>query len=249
MSESIRTYTFSQLNESLIQQYRKIVRSAFPEVIFQSEIVKHGWPTIEKYFPEYQIFFIDDDDNLIGLLNSIPIFWNHPLHDLPDEGWDWLVEKGIKGYENNIKPNCLGGLQIIVSKDHLGKGYSKKLITEGRKKQSELGFKNFVIPIRPTFKSNYPEMDMEEYIDFKTEGKVYDPWIRTHLSSGAEIIKVCPRAMTITGDIKYWEGLLGRKIEKSGYYIVEGALNTVLIHKEENVGIYHEDNIWINYQA
>jgi len=95
LTETIRIHTFTELNNTQIQQYKSIVKSAFPPVIFQSDIVKHCWPIIEKYFPEFQLFFIDTNDNLIGLINSIPIYWDRSLSDLPDEGWDWLVEKGI----------------------------------------------------------------------------------------------------------------------------------------------------------
>jgi len=247
MINTLKKYTLDQLDEALFQQYKDTVRSSFPDVIFQSEIVKHRWPTIEKYFPEFQLFYIDSNDKLIGFLNSIPIYWDQPVEDLPDEGWDWLVEKGINGYEDQIKPNCIGGLQIIVSKDYLGNGYSKMLIEEGKKIQHNLGFKNFIIPIRPTFKSKYPEMDMEEYIQFKKEEKIYDPWIRTHQANGAKFIKVCPNAMNISGDINYWEGLMNSKIKKSGYYIVDGALNPVWMDLAKNHGEYNEANIWINY--
>ena len=247
MIKPIKTYTFTQLNKTQLQQYKNVVRASFPDVIFQSEIVKHCWPTIEKYFPEFQLFFIDSNEMLVGFLNSIPIYWDKPMTDLPDEGWDWLVEKGIEGYENKIKPNCLGGLQIIVTKEYLGNGYSKMLIAEGKKIQTSLGFKNFILPIRPTFKSKYPEMDMEEYIHFKQGEKIYDPWIRTHNSSGAKIIKVCPKAMHIKGDINYWEGLMNSKIVKSGYHIVEGALNPVWMDVEKDFGEYNEANIWIRY--
>ena len=243
----IRTYTFLELSESQVTTYKNTVQSAFPEVIFQSEVVKHCWSKIERYFPDYQIFYIDSNDDLIGFINAIPIFWNQPVSELPDEGWDWLVERGIEGFEKNIKPNCIGGLQIIVSKKYLGKGYSKRLVAEGKKIKEKLGFDNFIIPIRPTFKSQFPEMDMNAYIDFKKGGKLYDPWIRTHLSSGAKVIKVCPNAMYIHGSIAYWEDLIGKKINTSGQYAVEGALNLVSMNLENDIGEYHEDNIWIHY--
>jgi len=235
------------LNETQFQQYKNTVRSAFPEILFQSEIVKNCWPTIEKYFPEFQLFIIDDNDNLIGFLNTLPIYWDQPLSELPDEGWDWLVNKGIHGYETNIKPNCLGGLQIIVCKEHLGKGYSKILIAEGKKVIMKFGFENFIIPIRPTFKSKFPEMEMNAYINLKQDQKTYDPWIRVHLTSGAKIIKICPRAMHIFGNIEMWEQLKGQKILNSGNYLIEGALNPVSIDVENDFGEYFEDNIWINY--
>lgn len=243
----IKKYTHSELSTQLLKQYKKTVHSAFPDIIFESEIVKECWSKIEKYFPEYQLFYVDEKDNLIGFINAIPFYWDRPLDELPDEGWDWEVKIGIEGYENNIKPNCLGGLQIIVAKEHLGKGYSKQLVEEGKKIKEKMGFKNFLLPIRPTFKSKYPEMDMKDYINLKIDDKIFDPWIRTHLSSGAKIIKICPKAMHIFGDLPVWERLLNQKIYNSGSYLVEGALNPVQIQVEKNYGEYFEDNIWINY--
>jgi GNAT superfamily N-acetyltransferase len=240
-------YTFSELNPSLLAQYKKIVRASFPDIIFESEVVKHSWDKIETYFPEYQIFYVDEEGNLIGFINAIPFYWNQPLDDLPDEGWDWEVKIGIEGYENNIKPNCIGGLQIIVAKEHLGQGYSKLLIEEGKRIKEKLGFKNFLLPIRPTFKSKFPEMDMTDYINLKEDNKIYDPWIRTHLSGGAKIIKICSKAMHIYGNLPVWERLLNQKISESGNYLVKGALNPVEIDIEKDYGEYFEDNIWIKY--
>ena len=180
-------------------------------------------------------------------MNAIPLFWNSPLIELPNEGWDWMLEKGVKDYENSKKPNSLGGLQIIVTKDNLGKGYSKILISEAKRMVKKEGYENFIIPIRPTFKSRYPNMKMKEYIDLKVDGKIYDPWIRTHLKGGAKILNVCFKAMYIDGNLKFWEKLMNRKIEKTGTYIVEGALNPVEIDVENNHGIYYESNIWISY--
>jgi len=245
--EGLKIYRFSELSKDQIEKYKDTVSSAFPEVLYQSEVVKTCWPTIESYFPQYQLFLIDAEDNLIGFLNSIPVFWEVPLSLLPDDGWDWLVKTGIEDYEEMIIPNCLGGLQIIISREHLGKGYSRMLIAEGKALMEHFGFNHFIIPIRPTLKSQYPEMAMEDYIHFKIDDKIYDPWIRTHLSSGANIIKVCSNAMNIKGDIPYWEQLMGHKIEQSGYHIVPGALNPVYMNLEENIGEYREDNVWISY--
>ncbi|MDF1696275.1 MAG: hypothetical protein P1U56_10600 [Saprospiraceae bacterium] len=242
----IKKYNFSELDNDLLDQSNSIFRSAFPDVIFQSEVVQHAWKKILKYFPTFQLYYVESN-SVVGFINAIPFFWDKNLKDLPDEGWDWLVETGIRGYEQNITPNSLGGLQIIVAKNYLGKGYSKLLIKEGKKLANHLGYKNFVIPIRPTLKSNFPKMHMEEYMELKKEGKIYDPWIRTHISSGAHIIKICPKAMSIYGSIQVWESLLKTKIQKSGDYIVEGALNPVSIDLNTNSGAYYEDNIWINY--
>ncbi len=242
----IKLYTLSDLDDNLIVRYKTAIQDAFPDIILSSKVIEHFWGRVESYFPEYQIFLIDDDQ-LLGFMNAIPLFWNSPLKELPNEGWDWMLKKGVTDFENRVKPNTLGGLQIIVTKENLGKGYSKTLISEAKRIVKEIGFENFIIPIRPTLKSRFPNMEMEEYINLKDGEKIYDPWIRTHMKGGAEIINVCSKAMYIDGDINFWEGLMNHKIKHSGSYIIDGALNPVDIDTQSNHGIYYEDNIWISY--
>jgi len=220
---------------------------AFPEVILRSQIIKDYWGKLEKCFPQSQIFIIDENKNLIGFMNAIPLFYDLPLTELPDEGWDWLMKKGIKDFENNLMPNTLGGLQIIVTKEYQGKGYSKLLISRGKQLKEILGLKNFIIPIRPILKHKYPKEKMKDYMNLRENGEIFDPWIRTHIKSGAEIIKVCTNSMNVTGDINFWEQLLYKKIFHSGTYEIKGALNLVSIEIENNYGEYKEENIWVYY--
>ncbi len=243
----MKRYTFSDLDESLLAQYRAAVSTAFPKLVLASQIGKEGWPKIEAYFPEFQLFLIDRDQSLIGFINALPFYWDQSLNELPATGWDWLVEKGISDYEDGKVANCLGGLQMIVCKKYRRKGYSKILIAEGKELKSRKGLDEFVIPIRPTFKYKHPDVKMEEYIKFRNKEQIYDPWIRTHVASGAKIIKVCSHAMHTSGSVDFWEGILNRKIKGSGLYQVEGALNSVYIDLENNMGEYWEENVWINY--
>ena len=239
---------FNGLNEEQIKQSQVATQAAFPDFIFHSNHIKTYWPKLEKYFPSYQIFCVDSNNRLIGFMNTIPLHYDKPLKELPDEGWDWLIQKGVEDYENNILPNTLGGLQLIITKENLGKGYSPIFLKAAKELKTKLDYNNFILPIRPTFKHHYPEMDMEVYCSFKMKDKLYDPWIRTHLKQGAEIIKVCRKAMYVEGDLNFWENNMQQKINSSGRYNIQGALNPVNINIEKNLGIYNESNIWISYQ-
>ena len=243
----MRHLTFLDLNKTQIEQYRNAINAAFPEIILRSQVMKSYWSKLEKYFPFTQIFIIGTDDNLIGFMNTVPVFWDKSLNELPDDGWDWMLRSGITDFEEGKQPNTLGGLQIIVTKEHQGKGFSKILITQAKKVVEKIGYKNFIIPIRPTFKHLHPEMKMSDYINLKKDTKIYDPWIRTHLKSGAKIIRICNNSMNISGDIPFWESLLNQKINTSGKYIATGALNPITIDFQKNHGEYREDNIWIAY--
>lgn len=238
---------YNELDLAQKEQYNKVVNASFPDIILQSEIVKHCWAKVESYFPEYQRIWVDEQDLIVGIINTIPIFWNRTLESLPAEGWDWLMQKGIQDYENKIKPNILGGLQIILTKEHQGKGLSKLMIAEGKKLLQNNHFDNFIIPIRPTLKHQFPQMAMEDYLNYKVKNKTYDPWIRTHEKSGAQIISVCENSMNVKGDVSFWEKLTHKKIVETGFYEVRGALSPVRIDVKNNMGEYREPNIWLYY--
>lgn len=240
--------SFNQLSPELKEQYILSAKLAFPLIINESELVKNCWLTIEKYFPEYQRFLIDDHNNIIGFISTVPFLWDRPLHDLPDEGWDWLIQKGIQDFENNFEPSHLGGLQIIITKAYQGKGFSKVFIAEGKRLMIEHNLQYFTIPIRPTFKHKFPAMSMHDYLNKKSEDKIYDPWIRTHLQSNASVISICNNSMNVKGDISFWETLTNQNITASGKYQVSGALNLIDIDYESNRGEYREENIWIYYE-
>lgn len=240
--------TYDQLSPSLVRQYQDTVHQAFPKLIQQSTVIQNYWPLVEKYFPKHQIFALDANEQLIGLANTLPFYWDQSKTDLPNEGWDWMIKKGIEDFEQKRKPNYLGGLQIIVSKENLGKGYSKYLIAAAKEIMIQHAYDHFAIPIRPTLKHEFPDMQMTEYIHFKMADKIYDPWIRTHMNQGAEFISVCENSMNIKGDIPFWESLFGRSFSQSGSYKIKGALSPISISIEENRGEYREANIWICYE-
>ncbi len=90
-------------------------------------------------------------------------------------------------------------------------------------------------------------MSMTDYIQYRENDKIYDPWIRTHMRGGAEMLNVCDRAMHVYGDLSFWEGITKHSISTSGQYLVEGALNPIDVDVSKDYGEYFEDNIWISY--
>jgi GNAT superfamily N-acetyltransferase len=234
-------------NKEYGKKHRNITKDVWTKVMQNSKVADKCWPKLEKYFPEYQIYFISDENEVMGFSNTIPFFWDKKLELLPDEGWDWLIQKGISDYENKVTPNCLGGLQVAVAKEYQRQGLSKIIINTAKELSKKKNFKFFIIPIRPTLKHKYPLIDMENYIKWTKDGRVFDPWIRAHIDCGAKIIKVCRKSMTYTGTVKEWEEWSGLEIIDSGKYIVEGIVNPVKIDIEEDCGVYYDENIWIYY--
>ena len=244
MNKFIRFDSLTQIQKD---QYKKAISNAFPSIIGESQVIKNYWPKLEEYFPEYQLFLISDSGELIGFMNMLPFQFGEELNQLPDRGWDWMFTKGIKDFDNKIKANYLGGLQVIVRRKYKSQGYSKIILNHVKQIVAKSKFSNLVIPIRPIFKHKFPMMSMSEYLSLKNGNEVYDPWIRTHLNGGADVIKVCNESMIMKGDIKFWEAMFNRKIITSGQYELTGALSLITINIERDSGRYVEPNIWIKY--
>lgn len=227
----------------------EITLELWPEFMLHDP-VSSNWSQLFDFFPGFQ-FSLELAGEIIGTANSIPIYWEKPLANLPEEGWDWVFQKGFKDRENQLKPNTLAGLQIAVNKKYQGKGVSSLVLKEMLEIARENRFKNVVIPIRPSLKSQYPLIPIDNYLNWKREkdGQPFDPWLRVHLRAGGEIIKVCHKAMYIPGSIKDWENWTGLKFKESGEYIIKGALNPVKMDLENDNGEYIEPNIWIRHKV
>ena len=90
--------------------------------------------------------------------------------------------------------------------------------------------------------------DAARYIQWQTdEGLPFGPWLRVHVRLGGEIVKVCPRAMRITGSVAQWEEWTGMRFPESGKYVVPGGLIPVEIDCEKDRGLYVEPNVWMGH--
>ena len=217
----------------------------WPEFMLHDTVALNKWSKLFELFSDYQ-FSLKFGDEFIGMANCIPLRWEQSFEELPEEGWDWAFKKGIADREEKRSPNILNGLQIAVDKKHQRKGVSSMILREMKKLAKTKGFKYIIIPVRPSLKSLYPLISIDDYIDWqRDDGMLYDPWLRVHEREGGEIVKVCHRAMNITGTVNQWENWTGLRFLQSGKYVVDGALNPVNIDIENNQGYYIEPNVWV----
>ncbi len=238
---------FSALSNIQLSLYEEAIHLAFPPITIASAISQKYWSRLETYYPDFQFFLLSKNGDLIGFMNTIPFHFNEELSELSDDGWDWMLTKGILDFENQTSRNYLGGLQVIIRAKYQGQGYSKQILRYAKEVAKTKGLHQLVIPIRPTKKHEHPGMSMTDYMKLENQYGIADPWIRTHVKNGAIIIKVCENSMNVKGDIPFWEGILKHRISASGNYLAEGALSPVSIDIEKNKGEYREANIWLKY--
>lgn len=200
---------------------------------------------IESY-PEYQLCLVDEDAGYpVAVANSLPFACSEP-DDLPQEGWDWVVETAAR--TKHERANMLGALAVSVPAVHRSKGYARVMIRSLVELAEAKKFDGVVVPVRPSAKVQHPWVPIADYIAWTDEdGRPYDPWLRSHLSVGGKIIGPCERSMVVHEPIAFWENWSKQRFESSGAYPLEGALVPVKIDLDRQTGTYEEPNVWVSY--
>jgi hypothetical protein len=180
----------------------------------------------------------------VAVGNCVPLACD--FNNLPPEGWDWIVESAAN---DTSKPrNALGALAISVPNLHRGKGIARTMIQAFRDLAVAKGLDGVIAPVRPSEKHRHPFIAMEDYLGWTDDkGRIFDPWLRSHLSAGGKIIKPAERSMTVEEPVAFWETWIGHRFEGSGAYAVDGGLAPVSIDMDEGVGRYVEPNVWFAY--
>ncbi|OTA15338.1 transferase [Xenorhabdus vietnamensis] len=228
------------------------------------ELIGNNWPLFMNYdavaekhwdklyepgFSHFQKFAIlkqGKEERLIGLFNSIPFPWeNHSLDQLPDEGWDAVLEAGGAA-KGKVHANMVSALGMTVDPEFRGQNIPALLINSLKQTARDEGLQGLVVPVRPSLKSKYPLQDFIEYCGWKNDkGEPFDPWIRIHCRLGAKIIKPALRSMDIYGTLEQWQEWTGLKFPQSGEYIIPGGLVPLVVDIEKQMAYYIEPNLWM----
>jgi hypothetical protein len=229
----------------LFKRQDEVCGDVWPEFMRHDPVANTNWMKFINTFKDLQLLLMYEEE-ILAVINTVPIYFEKNINDLPDNGWDWGVKKAMTDYEEGISPNTLMGVQIVVNRLHQCKGLSTAAIKELRQLAITKNFQKIIIPVRPSNKHQYPLIPMENYIEWKdANGFPYDNWLRVHIKNGGKIIKVCPNSMYIPGTIEDWKKWTSLDFLESGKYVVPGALNPISIDKEGNIGEYIEPNVWI----
>ncbi len=219
---------------------------SWPEFMLHDPVSRY-FTELFEYLPQYQYAITHNESGeVLAVGNCVPIHFADALDELPDTGWDWAIEKGIKDFEANRAHNCLCALQIMIPPDSRGRGLSSHMVLAMMEIARQNRLDTLIAPVRPNRKAEFPETPMEEYVRrLDDDGLPFDPWMRVHARLGAQVIKVCEQSMTIPGTVGEWESWTGRRFKKSGRYVIPGALVPIEVICEDDSGRYIEPNVWM----
>ncbi|MCK9361808.1 GNAT family N-acetyltransferase [Patescibacteria group bacterium] len=164
---------------------------------------------------------------------------------LPREGWDWIVDTASaqKGHFANI----IGALSISVPEAHRHRGLARDLVKAMAVVADLHGCSGVIAPVRPSGKTNYPFIEMGEYVAWGDDrGRIFDPWLRSHVAAGGTLRGVCDRSMVVEKPIEFWEDWATvESLSRDGSIPLRGGLAPLRVDHRKGVGSYVEPNVWV----
>lgn len=192
----------------------------------------------------------DDPGRLVAKSHSIPFAMGEDLGrtTLPDDGWDGVITWAWYDEVAGREPTHVSALEVAIRPDLQGTGLASVMLEAKRENARRRGFHDLVAPVRPSRKHFVPRLPMTDYVRrLREDGLPEDPWLRLHVRMGAEVVGVCPRAMTISGTLAEWRRWTGLPFDASGDVEVPFALNPVHVSVEHDHAVYVEPGVWVHH--
>ena len=211
----------------------------------QGSVLKRLWGRVVAEYAEFLFYAWDDErEEVIGVGHAIPAAWDRDTASLPDGGFEAAIEARFA--QEPPSPTALCALAITIAPECRGQGLSRRMIERMREIGRSHGLETLIAPVRPTLKHRYPLTTMERYILWRRpDGTHFDPWLRTHERLGADIVKIAPQSVVVTGTVAEWEEWTEMALPESGTYVVPNALVPVEIDRERDEGVLVEPNVWM----
>ena len=222
----------------------------WPEYNLHGDVLNRYWRRLYDDLPEFQFVLYDEEEGVVlAEGHTIPFAWDGTEEGLP-AGIDGVVADGFRLRDEGGAPTALSALAIEIHPKAQGRGVSRTMIEAMTRIARERGLPNLVAPLRPTWKERYPLTPIERYAAWTgDDGLPFDPWLRTHVRLGGELLRPEPRSLRITGTVGEWEEWVGMPFPESGEYVFPHGLAPLEVDREADLGTYYEPNVWARHRV
>lgn len=231
-----------------------------PDLVDELWSFSDGWPTfmlqdpvaalmdeLPERFPALQLLAVRDGE-VVAKGHAVTFAFAGAPEELPDRGWDAVLEHAVHGHRAGRAPTAASALEISVRPQLRGTGLSGAVLQGMRTAVADLGLRDLFAPVRPNHKHLEPATPMGEYaFRVRDDGLPHDPWLRVHARLGARVVKVAPLSMVIPGTLAQWRDWTGLPFDGPGPVHVEGALAPVHVDVDQDHAVYVEPNVWVHH--
>jgi hypothetical protein len=240
----MHAYTVAERPE-LTEPAWERTRDTMPEYNNHGDVLNEYWGGLTAERPDFQFHLVGDDDEILARARSIPVHWDGTIEGLPS-GIDGAIARGF----DEPGANVLCALVIMIPRDVQSRGVSAAALSAMRDLAGRHHLDALIAPVRPNWKERYPLVAIERYAGWRrSDGLLFDPWMRVHERLGATILKPEPQSLRITGTVEEWEEWVGMPFPESGDYWFPHGLSTLAVDRGAEVGRYWEPNVWMRHSV
>ncbi|MBD0329440.1 MAG: hypothetical protein ICV64_04980 [Thermoleophilia bacterium] len=227
-----------------MQRADEATADVWPEYNRHGDFVNPNWGRMRAAFPDFELVLCDaPEEEVLAQAHSLPLAWDGTAAGLP-RGIDSVFEHAFSG----ATPTALCAMAVEIVPAHQGGGLARRALDAMRRLALAHGLRDLIAPVRPSWKERYPLTPIERYAGWRrTDGLLFDPWMRVHERLGATVVRVEPRSLRITGTVGEWEAWTALPFPETGEYVFPGGLATVAIDREADRGRYWEPNAWMHH--
>lgn len=219
--------------------------SVWPAFMLESVVANGLFGRCFRDWPAFQFVLLDAAGSIVATNNAMPLSWDGTDDGLPS-GWEDQVTRSVADHDAGRPPNTLGAMQIVVDPSLRGGGFAGTMVEAMKAAAREAGYGAVIACVRPTWKDRYPLIPIERYARWlREDGLPFDPWIRLHARLGGRIVRGSPESMTMRGSVPDWERWTGMTLPETGSYVIANATSPLLIDRERDMGVYHDENVWM----
>ncbi len=126
--------------------------SIWPAFMLEDPVANHYYGRVTADFA-HTCLLVFDGDELVVRAFWIPFARDGlAVEDLPDRGWDAIVERGVAAHDAGRTPDAASALEIGIVPTHRGRGLSGLTLQAMRREVRRCGLLDLVAPVRPSGK-------------------------------------------------------------------------------------------------
>lgn len=229
------------------EQLERLFDGGWPEFIFHDQETKRHIGRIRELFADLELVLLDGDE-IVAAGWAVPLRWDGTVADLP-AGYNDSLARALAAHDDGAEPDTHAVLAAQIRPDRRGAGLAPVLLRALCEQAEQAGRGRVICPVRPTHKARYPLTPIERYQSWtRDDGLPLDPWLRTHVRMGAQVLAPAPRSQVITGTVAEWQTWTGQALPDSGEYVIPDGLSTLHVDRDADTGVYIEPNIWVRHR-